>query len=372
MTRLLPPDRAPFSYGMAPDWRHYSFDWQAGRPAAIILANEVPYQHLQPIIEDFIRHSDGFIGRDADVLILGTENVARDLRSRMSPHSFVQVIDCDSGFLDGCNAQAGKPVVLVVDRNIRVALQWSPDHAMNIAAACLDCLDDFAREGPRDVFLPAPILILQNLLPRALCRTLIERFESGGSVEGKVAMTNAAGMPQSGIDNAIKRRRDLQIRPHDPLYRILQEALLQRCAPEIAKAFQVTVAHTDRILIARYDDSEGWFRRHRDNCADNVAFREFAISVNLNTEEYEGGHLSFPEYNDHRYRPPTGAGIIFSASLLHEALAVSHGCRYVLLTFFHSEAAEARRRAYETQILATHIKDSPAGSPTLDVAGGGE
>ncbi len=73
--------------------------------------------------------------------------------------------------------------------------------------------------------------------------------------------------------------------------------------------------------------------------------------MNLNTGEYEGGELLFPEYNDHRYCPPAGGGIIFSASLLHEAAPVTSGRRYVLLTFLHGEAAEARRLAQGGQLF---------------------
>ena len=101
----------------------------------------------------------------------------------------------------------------------------------------------------------------------------------------------------------------------------------------------------DRLLVARYDTGAGHFRRHRDNGAPNVAFRQFALTLNLNTEDYRGGHLVFPEYNSHRYRPPTGSGIVFSASLLHEALPLTEGSRYVLLTFLHSHEAEAQRLA---------------------------
>ena len=92
-----------------------------------------------------------------------------------------------------------------------------------------------------------------------------------------------------------------------------------------------------------------WFRRHHDNAASNVAFKEYALSVNLNPGEYEGGDLLFPEYNNHRYCPPTGGGIIFS--LLDEAAPVTSGRRYVLLTFMHGEAAEARRLAQRGRLL---------------------
>jgi predicted 2-oxoglutarate/Fe(II)-dependent dioxygenase YbiX len=74
--------------------------------------------------------------------------------------------------------------------------------------------------------------------------------------------------------------------------------------------------------------------------------------VNLNAEDYEGGHLWFPEFNDHRYSPPTGGGLIFSTALLHEATEVTRGSRYVLLTFFHSPAAEHRRLDYEARCVA--------------------
>jgi len=188
--------------------------------------------------------------------------------------------------------------------------------------------------------------VLPNLIGRDLCRILIERFESGPSIDGEVARTDANGVVRSVVDHHKKHRRDMMISPDDDLHQMLAATLLGRCAPQIAKAFQVNVSHIDRILIARYESSGGWFRRHRDNAADNVAFRQFAISVNLNAEAYSGGHLHFPEYNDHHYQPPTGGGMIFSTSVLHEATPVTSGCRYVLLTFFHTDAAEASRQAY--------------------------
>ena len=93
-------------------------------------------------------------------------------------------------------------------------------------------------------------------------------------------------------------------------------------------------------VMASY--SGGYFKRHRDNAAPHTAFREFAISLNLNTQDYEGGELLFPEYDDHRYSPAAGSAVIFSASLLHEAAPVTSGSRYVLLSFLCSAAGQAR------------------------------
>jgi predicted 2-oxoglutarate/Fe(II)-dependent dioxygenase YbiX len=119
------------------------------------------------------------------------------------------------------------------------------------------------------------------------------------------------------------------------------ERLVRICLPEMRKAFHFEARHTDRILIARYDDTGGYFHRHRDNVAPSVSFRQFALSVNLNSG-YDGGYLQFPEFNSHRYRPSEGAGIIFSSSLLHEATPITRGSRYVLLTFFHNAEAQDR------------------------------
>ena len=346
---VLPGQRVPFCYGLGADRRFYSFEAQAGRPAAMILASQVARSELLPLIQAFARQSEAFASREADILVLGSEDV---VRGDAADAPAIRMIDCGSGFLAHCGVQPGAHVVLVTDRNLRVARRLVPGQVADIAAACLNCLDELPSEAPCDVSLPAPVLVLPNLLTRELCRALIETFEAGISMDGAVASIDAAGLPQGRVDHDRKRRRDFLIPPGEALDRGLQTLLLDRCAPEIAKAFQVRVAHTDRLLIARYDEAESWFRRHRDNTAENVAFREFAISINLNSEEYEGGYLLFPEYNDHRYRPPTGGGLIFSSSVLHEAVPVARGRRYVLLTFFHSEAAEARRRAYMARTSA--------------------
>ena len=50
--------------------------------------------------------------------------------------------------------------------------------------------------------------------------------------------------------------------------------------------------------------------------------------------DFDGGELVFPEYSAVKVRPPTGAAAVFSCSLLHEALPVTRGRRFVLTTFF--------------------------------------
>jgi predicted 2-oxoglutarate/Fe(II)-dependent dioxygenase YbiX len=339
---VLAGDRLPPCYGMSADHTFYSSEEQYGRPAVLILAGADVVPSLGAVIDDFVSKRESFTNRNADVMLLLDDD---PLRLGQDQRAQIRTIDCGQ-FLSRCGVGAGDSLLLVLDRNLRVAFRSDPAACPDAAAACLECLDDLPRETSRRVSQPAPAIVLPNLLPRALCRSLIERFESSPVIDGEVARTDAAGNIRSVVDHGKKCRRDMPIGSDDNLHEMLRGILLRRCAPEIAKAFQANVSHTDRILVSRYDTKAGWFRRHRDNTAENVAFRQFALSLNLNTEDYDGGHLLFPEYNDHCYSPPTGGGLIFSTAVLHEAAPVTFGRRYVLLTFLHSDEAEVRRQSY--------------------------
>ncbi len=337
-----PGERPPSCYGMSLDRLFYSFEEQYGRSAVLILAGAK--SELPPVVAaGIVPHLDSFVTRKTDVLILVAENPAH-LFGGLLASVPIRSIDCGN-FLSRCGVGPNETLVLVLDRNLRIGLRLSPERDADVAGACLACLDALPSEIARDVMMPAPIIVLPNLLPQALCRHLIELFELSPTIDGAVARVDAAGNVCSVVDHNKKNRRDMMISVDLELHWTLRDILLARCAPEIAKAFQNHISYADRILVSRYDRAAGWFRRHRDNAASNVAFREFALSVNLNTGEYQGGELLFPEYNDHRYCPPTGGGIIFSTSVLHEAAPVTSGRRYVLLTFLHGEAAEARRLA---------------------------
>lgn len=339
--------------GRAPDWRRYSFDWQAGTPAVLILVAHASIEEVSRVITAFRSAASLFRARRADVLVLAPAEQAAALGMRSAGQDEIQVIDCSAEFFADHTIPMGEITVAVVDRNIRVALRCAVDPIERTVARCLDCLDQLVSD------VPAPVLVLPNVLSREMCRELIDYFECGRAVDGKVAGIDAAGRPFSHVDRSVKSCRDLQIPRDDPVYPELQQRLVECCAPEIAKAFQVEVAYTDRLMLARYDAPHGWFRRHRDNSSANVAFRQFAITVNLNTGNYDGGCLNFPEYNDQSYRAPAGAGIIFSASLLHEVSHVTRGSRYALLTFFHDEASEIKRQDYERELVSRNRQEMP-------------
>src|SRR6185436_11747663 len=93
---------------------------------------------------------------------------------------------------------------------------------------------------------------------------------------------------------------------------------------------------------------------HRDNTTAATAHRRWAMSLNLNAEEHDGGYLKFPEFGQHLYRPATGEAIIFGCPLLHEAMDITRGRRFVLLNFFYGEAEAGIRESYTREHGTEH------------------
>jgi len=165
-------------------------------------------------------------------------------------------------------------------------------------------------------------------------------WHEGGNEEGGVA--SVVGEEEvNRLNSAIKKRRDHTIMDQG-LHNILQMTIGRRVAPEVEKAFQFSGFVFDRFVISCYDATRGdYFRPHRDNLSPSNANRAFALTLNLNTDDYTGGELVFPEYGSNKYRPESGGGVIFSCSLIHEALPATTGRRFALLTFLRVPTKKA-------------------------------
>jgi predicted 2-oxoglutarate/Fe(II)-dependent dioxygenase YbiX len=338
---LRPGDKVPFCYGMSRDGGYWSFEDQAGRPAALIFTGAAPVGASAELIAAFAARAEAFAGLGAEVVVLAPAS-APDAVSAGVPAG-ARLILCPDEPVSPLLGDG--PWVVATDRAMRLAAAAHGRDLDKALASTLAALAALPREPAGVAACPAPVLVMPGLFDADSCRRLIARFDGGEHCEGAMASVDGANGLVNRVDPAKKHRRDLVLDPGEPLHAEVMQALSERLLPEIRKAFQAEVAFVDRILIARYDETGGYFRRHRDNSSPHVAFREFAVSANLNTGDYEGGGLTFPEYNDHQHQPPAGSACVFSASLLHEASPVTKGARYVLLTFLHGQAAEARRLA---------------------------
>jgi predicted 2-oxoglutarate/Fe(II)-dependent dioxygenase YbiX len=222
-----------------------------------------------------------------------------------------------------------RPLAFLLDRNQRIlALSDEGD----VARWALTRWSEESAGPTAEIGHAAPVLTVPNVLPPADCRALIARWHQMGHTAGTLT-SMVDGELVERLYEDLKKRRDHRL--SDPAVRKpLMAMIARRLGPELNKAFCFGSFRFDRVLIACYDSERGdYFRRHRDNTTPATAGRRFALTLNLNSDEYDGGELMFPEYGDYRYKPPTGAAVVFSCSLLHEALPVTRGQRFALLSF---------------------------------------
>ena len=187
--------------------------------------------------------------------------------------------------------------------------------------------------------LHPPVLIVPEVFTQEECRRLIEIYRT----RGNVFVPPGPGIDYNGKDYKMRipehgrqDRIDHWIVEEDTK-KFIYSRLERRLFPEIAKAFHYHITAYERMRIGCYQGERGGkLHGHRDN-VEPTPYRRFAMSMNLNTEEFSGGELRFPEFGDQRYRPENGAAFVFSSSLLHEALHVTSGRRLVLLAFLFGD-----------------------------------
>jgi predicted 2-oxoglutarate/Fe(II)-dependent dioxygenase YbiX/peroxiredoxin len=234
-----------------------------------------------------------------------------------------------------------EPSWIVLDPSMRVILTAPLDRTETV-------LDHLARLAPVDMHagtpLNAPVLIAPRIFEPGFCKRLLDFYDAqGGAPSG--FMREVDGRTVQAMDASHKRRSDATIED-ETLMAACRARISRRLSPLIQQAFQFTPTRIERYIVACYDaDSGGWFRPHRDNTTKGTAHRKFAVSINLNAEDFEGGDLRFPEFGSRTYRPPTGGAVVFSCSLLHEATPVTSGRRFAFLPFLYDEDGAKIREA---------------------------
>lgn len=335
---LLVGDRVPGIYGATGEGRVYSLDVQAGRPTLVVALGGLDAQGARAMMDRIATALPKIQAAGGDIAPIAPVGGFVGESDLQGSGRIIYV--AEAGDME-CSTLDGQPAGLVVDRSARILALGPLGPTIDLAAFFNTAVAGLCREEPRVCTSAAPVLIIPNIAPPPFCRAVIEHFESSPHGMGLMA-SYVDGEAQARVDLTKKHRQDMELAAGSPLHGAVMELFARRIVPEIKRAFQKDITFADRILIARYDQDGGYFRRHRDDASPQVAFRQFAVSLNLNTDDYEGGDLMFPEFNDHLYRPPAGAAAVFSASLLHEAAPVTRGSRYVLLSFLCGAAAPAQ------------------------------
>jgi predicted 2-oxoglutarate/Fe(II)-dependent dioxygenase YbiX/peroxiredoxin len=201
-----------------------------------------------------------------------------------------------------------------------------------------------------------PVLHLPRLFSPEICRMLIDAFHSGNTYAGKM-LRMQEGTARRVVDSERKQRRDFRIEP--PMRDWIWQQLLWRMAPAVRKAFRFDITRYEYLQVGRYTaEDSGHFVAHRDDGNAANAHRRFAITANL-SDDYDGGELRFPEYGA-SYRPAAGDAVVFSCSLLHEAMTVNRGERFILVGMFWGEAEVAQ---YERSLALRNDGTKPRLAP---------
>lgn len=259
---------------------------------------------------------------------------------------------------------AERGFTLVLDPLLRVIANipfGDPEEHEGVFARVFDALPPPDRHAGAEI--PAPVLVLPRVFEPDLCRTLIDLYEErGGAASG--FMQQRGGQTVGVMDDSFKRRRDLNLEAEaewEPLRRAILTRVGRRVVPAVWQAFGLRLTRIERYLIACYDAQEGgFFRGHRDNTTLGTAHRRFAVTINLNADEYEGGDLRFPEFGSRTYRAPTGGAVVFGCGLLHEATPVTRGRRYACLPFLYDEEGAAIRERNRKYLVEDVIDKNAA------------
>ena len=188
--------------------------------------------------------------------------------------------------------------------------------------------------APLEIHTQAPVLLIPRVLAPEICHTLIHVWETCGHADTGVEHSHNR-QRQDSIHHSYKSRRD-HIVSNQQLLRFLTTTVGRRILSEVHKAFAFQATRFEGFKIACYA-AGGFFHAHRDNLSPSTAHRRFALTLNLN-EDYDGGHLRFPEYGPHFYRPKAGDAVVFACAHLHEVTRVTQGRRFTLLSFLFGDA----------------------------------
>jgi predicted 2-oxoglutarate/Fe(II)-dependent dioxygenase YbiX/peroxiredoxin len=354
MKELRPGEPTPWFNARSVLNPSFNFSSVAGRYVLLVFAPSDLQQ--RPRMFDALRANIALLRDDniACFVVLNDEATFAQARDRDGMRWF---FDPDGAVarLYGALDEAGteRPRWVAIDPSLRILFSAPMEESDGVFARLRALPPPDLHAG---VPLHAPVMIVPRVFEPDLCQRLIAYYETHGGKPSGV-MREKDGLTVGVLDD-FKKRQDATVEDK-ALREETRTAIDRRLAPELLKAYRYRATRVERYIVARYDAKEGgYFKPHRDNLAGATAHRQFAVSINLNAEDFEGGDLRFPEYGMRTYRPPTGGAVVFSCSLLHEARPVTQGTRYAFLPFLYDEAGETLRK--QNLHLLVPMESAPA------------
>lgn len=304
-----------------------------------------------------------FAALGAQIFAVTTDPAAvnRELASSLSlPFEMLSDPALSAGAGFGLAVPGAKWRVVVLDPNVRVERVIGPEQGATPADAALACLKALLVPAPDGIVVSQPpVLTIPNVLEPELCDRLIRVFETGERYVGGLTDGTDGGY---AIYRETKIREDVGVPDTDSEGTRIYDNFRKRVFPEIFKAFKYRVTRAESMRVGCYAaDDGGRFAPHRDDNVPLLRHRRFGFTINLNAGDYEGGYLRFPEYGPQLYAPASGSMVVFSVSLLHEAMPVTKGKRYGMFGFLFGETEEAWRKQRNPSFDSL-VVDTPAGT----------
>jgi peroxiredoxin len=348
-TPFVPGEPAPWFVAPSTASPKFHFDTIAGRYVVLSFFGSAAHPAAAEALAGFLRLREVFDDHNATFFGVSTDpadQTAGRVQEQLPGVRFFWDFDRSVSrlFAAAGDGTEYRPHTLVLDPRLRVLavvpLDGTPGHAERV----VEVVRAQPPVGPTAfAHVQAPVLVVPRLFEPDLCRTLMAYYDRLGGEESGF-MREVGGKTVHVSDPNFKKRRDQDI-SDEPLRKACMVRIHDRLVPEIHKAFQFRATRIERYIVACYDaTSGGFFRPHRDNTTKGTAHRRFAVSLNLNTGEYDGGCLRFPEFGPQVYVPPAGGAVVFSCSLLHEATPVTAGKRYAFLPFLYDDEAARLRQ----------------------------
>jgi peroxiredoxin/predicted 2-oxoglutarate/Fe(II)-dependent dioxygenase YbiX len=355
-------DYAPLFYLQDQNEQPYTLRDHAGKVVVLIFYASDRIPACEQIAQSFQAKIDRFQELDVEMVSIAPDSVSERAE-------FAQTHGISFPLLADQNAQVCKQygifhaqqmedrvdyifhrAIFLLNPNLRIFKIYNAAQLADPATTVLADIEQmFPPQTPQTFAIHAPVLLIPNVISPEFCQELIQIWHTQGNDDSGF-MRRDGEKTVGYLDYKHKIRRDHFVRQGELRDRI-DMIMNRRVFPEIEKAFCYRVTRRETYKIACYNsESGGYFRPHRDNNTGGTAHRRFAMTLNLNADEYEGGYLRFPEYGPHLYKPPTGSVVIFGCSLLHEATDVKSGVRFALLSFFYGDEEAKLRAEYEEKV----------------------
>lgn len=342
---LRPGDRVPDFALPSLDGKYRKFIWSfTGEPVVLLVVDDLRGVDA----EQFKRLTAACKAASTRLVVVCANAVAAAepiwTTLGVGPEDALLLCDSERKFVPGLLSQGGMSLgqisglrtrVLAIDPNQHLVSAFDARPLLAAAEQIGSIADRVRSNGGEGIVLTspiAPVLVLPRVFEPEFCAQVIGLWKKGDHKDSGVSSRYG----NVGVLE-LKRTEDYMV-VEPMMQKAISDRLAWRIGPELLKGFGFDREFTfDAHVVLSYSaEGKHFFSAHRDNGAPTTADRAFALSLNLN-DDYEGGELIFPEYAAVKIRPPAGAAAVFSCSVLHEALPVTRGRRFVLTTFFRQK-----------------------------------